>query len=133
MEEDQGANQENVVLPVPQPQMKSNLGVFSMPNFPMSISPVVLPASEQNSMEELTLGLSNQPKTSTNLIRPIPVLPVPPSSKMADLNLNQTSSATDLLPLSLKLSTPMSPDKPAASRSSAFQAMSSGDNIISVA
>ncbi|KAJ4960911.1 hypothetical protein NE237_020821 [Protea cynaroides] len=73
------------------------------------------------------------------LVRPTPVLPVPPSSRMAGLNLNQ-KSPIDPSPLSLKLST--SPDQQPSSRHSAFQSMSSfstgdldsnGVSIISVA
>lgn len=85
-----------------------------------------------------------------NIIRPIPVVPaalvLPPSSKMADLNLNKTIGTDPLLPaLSLKIPTPSQPPpslsteqkSPTAARhasASTFQAMtSSGDSIISVA
>ncbi|RVW47229.1 Transcription factor MYB1R1 [Vitis vinifera] len=114
---------------------------FRVPTFPVTMAPVVLPVASNGSMEILTLGQSNQAKGPTKLIRPIPILPVPPSSKMADLNLNIPSTA-DPLPLSLKpsSSTSTSPQSPTATRhSSAFQAMSesfnssTGDNIISVA
>jgi len=85
-------------------------------------------------------------------IRPTPILPVPPSSKMASLNLKEKASPTNLiepLPLSLNLPppTPRSQDHSPASSdhsspsssSSAFQAISAGkfggggDSIISVA
>ncbi|CAI9092792.1 OLC1v1028125C1 [Oldenlandia corymbosa var. corymbosa] len=117
--------------------------------FPMNIAPVMLPSS--SSLESLTLGQSNNQvillkntttSPSPNLICPIPIhVPVPPSSKMADLNLNPTNS-TDPLPLTLKLSTPsseQSPPRPPTRHTSAFQGMpssfdnSSGDSIISVA
>ncbi|XVE84965.1 hypothetical protein DITRI_Ditri17bG0054200 [Diplodiscus trichospermus] len=133
LEEDQ-VHQENVSLPLPQPQMNG----FPMSTFPVTLSPVALPLSgTNNSMEDLTMGSSPKAKPSTpKLIRLIPILPVPPSSKMADLNLNQNTHV-DPLPLSLKLSTPSSADEQskAAAHSSTFQPMSSGDSnsIISVA
>lgn len=135
MEEDK-VQQETPSLPLAQPQshFSNNLqGGFPVPAFPVTLSPLVLPLSGENSMGKLTLGPRNQPKTSPKLSCPIPILPVPPSSKMADLNLNQTS-LKDSLPLSLKLSTPSSDEQsPPATHPSAFQAMSSGDSIISVA
>ncbi|KAJ0038095.1 hypothetical protein Pint_23102 [Pistacia integerrima] len=134
MEEDQ-AHQETVTVPQPAQQLGG---------FPVSAYPVVLPVSGENSMENLTLGpSSSQQRTLTKPIRPIPILPVPPSSKMANLNLNQKATQTQIepLPLSLKLSAPSSsssdeksaPTTTKTSHSSAFQAMSSGDSIISVA
>jgi len=90
----------------------------------------------------------------TKPIRPTPILPVPPSSKMANLNLKEKASPTNLiepLPLSLNLPspTPRSQDQSSASSghsspsssssAAAFQAMSAakfgsgGDSIISVA
>ncbi|GMI87813.1 hypothetical protein HRI_002450600 [Hibiscus trionum] len=127
LEEDEVLHQESIPVP---PQISG----FPMSMFPMSLStaPVVLPITGENtSMENLTLG-----RIPPNLIRPVPILPLPPSSKMAGLNLNQKIQV-DPLPLSLKLSTPSSSDDQPTSpaRSSSFQGMSSGDNnsIISVA
>ncbi|XP_007044445.2 PREDICTED: transcription factor MYB1R1 [Theobroma cacao] len=139
LEEDQ-VHQENVSLqlPLPQSQAQAQMSRFPMSTFPVTLSPVVLPvAGENNSMENLTLGTSPNANTSPKLIRPIPILPVPPSSKMADLNLKQ-KIPVDPLPLSLKLSTPSADEQStaaAAAHSSTFQAMSSGDSnsIISVA
>ncbi|KAH7570195.1 hypothetical protein ACOSP7_018194 [Xanthoceras sorbifolium] len=142
MEVEEQAHQETVTLPQPQSQqtLTCNLG-----SFPVSTAyPAVLPVTGENpnSVEKFTLGTSNQKRTSaTKLIRPIPILPVPPSSKMADLNLNQkpNHNHVDPFPLSLKLPTTasseeQSPQPPTTtSHSSAFQAMSSGDSIISVA
>ncbi|XP_022734316.1 transcription factor MYB1R1-like [Durio zibethinus] len=135
LEEDQ-VHQENVSLqlPLPQPQMNR----FPMSTFPVNLSPVVLPVTEENRvMENLTTGSSPKAKPSPKLIRPIPIFPVSPSSNMADLNLNQKTQV-DPLPLSLKLSTPSVDEQStaaAAAHSSSFQAMSSGDSnsIISVA
>ncbi|CAN1151338.1 Transcription factor KUA1, partial [Linum perenne] len=105
-------------------------------------SPNQLPATNQlgkspvtgdDSFEKLTLGPSKG-KAS----RPVPI---PPSSKMAGLSLSRSDDSggqEQVLPLSLKLSTSsppeekQSPPQPAG-RSAAFQAMSSGDSIISVA
>ncbi|CBI32064.3 hypothetical protein AAG906_035103 [Vitis piasezkii] len=140
LEEDQ-VHQETVSPPQLHSHLNGSAGGFPVPTFPVTMAPVVLPVASNGSMEILTLGQSNQAKGPTKLIRPIPILPVPPSSKMADLNLNIPSTA-DPLPLSLKpsSSTSTSPQSPTATRhSSAFQAMSesfnssTGDNIISVA
>ncbi|CAN1152697.1 Transcription factor KUA1, partial [Linum perenne] len=90
------------------------------------------PVTGDDSFEKLTLGPSKG-KAS----RPVPI---PPSSKMAGLSLSRSDDAggqEQVLPLSLKLSTSsppeekQSPPQPAG-RSAAFQAMSSGDSIISV-
>lgn len=105
--------------------------------------------ASENSPINITLGVKSP---SPNLIHPIPVVPpaaIPPSSKMADLNLNKATVTDPLLPsLSLKLPTPSpSPSSsseqksPTAARhaSASFQAIpnsfdsSSGDSIISVA
>lgn len=105
---------------------------YSMSAFQLEM-PEKLPATGETSMENLTIGMNKSVKP----IRPIPALPVPPSSKMAHLNLNNTY-IRDSSPLSLKLST--SADEKSPTHSSAFQAMSggfngntSGDSIISVA
>uniref|UniRef100_A0A5B6ZER2 Putative MYB transcription factor n=1 Tax=Davidia involucrata TaxID=16924 RepID=A0A5B6ZER2_DAVIN len=124
--------------------LSNNIGGFPILAFPVPLSPVVLPVTEKSSIESLTLGQNNnQMKNSPKLIRPIPILPVPPSSKMADLNLNATATVDPSLPLSLKLTAPPSSSdqqSPPARHASAFQAMSgsfnntsSGDSIISVA
>ncbi|KAA8533063.1 hypothetical protein F0562_033404 [Nyssa sinensis] len=141
IEEDQ--NHKETISQAPlQPHLSNSLGGFPMPAFTVTLNPVVLPVTDENSMESLTLGQNNQVKNSSKLIRPIPILPVPPSSKMADLNLNNKSTK-DPLPLSLKL--PTSPSSSSdqqsspARHASAFQSMSggfnnsSGDSIISVA
>ncbi|KAL2547333.1 myb-like transcription factor family protein [Forsythia ovata] len=111
-------------------------------NFPMSA--FLVPMTRENSMENLTQRMNN----STNLIRPIPNLPPPPSSKMAnlDLNKNTTIPTAEPLPLTLKLSIsptpppPLPPDHhPSPARHvSGFQTMqasfssSSGDSMVSV-
>ncbi|XVF02338.1 hypothetical protein REPUB_Repub04eG0167100 [Reevesia pubescens] len=136
LEDDEIVHQENVSLPLPvlrqsQPQMSG----FPMSTFPVTLN---LPVTgEYNSMENLTLRPSPKAKTSPKLIRPIAIIPVPPSSKMADLNLNHKTQV-EPLPLSLKLSTPSADEQStaeASAHSSTFQAMSSGDSnsIISVA
>ncbi|XP_061992098.1 transcription factor MYB1R1 [Rosa rugosa] len=165
MEEDLALHHENSaqlslpVLPYPPPQSTSlsgNLiGGFPISTFPMALSPVVLPVTGESSSSAESLALlggapnpSNDvqqmakvPPTTRKLVRPIPVHPVPPSAKMAELNLNHKYSpsrvAPEPLPLSLKLSNTTSSEEQsptASSHSSAFQAMSSGtDSIISVA
>lgn len=143
MEEEQ-VHQETVpiVPPKPQTHLSHNLGGFPVSIFPVTLTPAVVPLAGENIMENLTLGPnSHVRKSTTKPIRPIPIIPVPPSSKMADLNLNQKAHA-DPMHLSLKLSTASSSSDEQSSpvsHSSAFQAMSggnfngSGDSIISVA
>lgn len=127
--EEEKSHQENTI-PFPRS--------FSMSTFPVTTG--------ESSIEKLTLGgQSNPVKISPNLIRPVPLIPIPPSAKMANLNLNLKSSSEEDLPLSLKLSTPsldekqlapppQPPSSSSSSHSSGFQAMSSGgDSIISVA
>ncbi|THG11292.1 hypothetical protein TEA_000943 [Camellia sinensis var. sinensis] len=120
--------------------LKNNLKRFPVSTLPATQIPVALPVAGNNSEDNLRLG----DKKESNLIRPIPVIPVPQSSKMADLNLNHTPIVVDPLPLTLKLSTSPSSSSsdqmsPSSRHSSAFQAMSggfngsSGDSIISVA
>ncbi|XP_057948502.1 transcription factor MYB1R1 [Malania oleifera] len=125
--EEEQVQQESTTPPL-QPNL--SIGGFTVSPFQVTLAPVALPviAAENPSTENFTLGQSNQDKTPMNLIRPIPILPFP---QMADLNLNHTS-AMDPLPLSLKLSTSPS-DQPPPPHSSAFQAMSAGESIISVA
>ncbi|KAL6189790.1 hypothetical protein ACLB2K_036192 [Fragaria x ananassa] len=114
MEEDLALHQEESaqlslpVLSYPPPQSTSlggNLiGGFPIPTFPMTLSPVVLPVTgESSSSAESTLALlggapnpSNDVQqmvkgatTTRKVVRPIPV---PPSAKMAELNLNNKYS-----------------------------------------
>uniref|UniRef100_A0A6N2K0S1 Uncharacterized protein n=1 Tax=Salix viminalis TaxID=40686 RepID=A0A6N2K0S1_SALVM len=128
----------------PQPCLNSNRpGGFPMSTFPVTvISPVTSPVSGDNPLEKLTSGPTNVNKKSPKLVRPVPIAPIPPSSKMADLNLNQKSPKDQFPALSLKLSTPSSSSSeeeqqqqppPASTHSPTFQAISSSDNIISVA
>ncbi|EXB74733.1 Transcription factor [Morus notabilis] len=129
--------------PQPQPHLTCNLGMFPVSTFPMTLAPVVLPiaTTAENSSESPALDscvqLAAKPPPPTKLIRPIPLHPIPPSSKMANLNLNSKSpTVADPLPLSLKLSTPSdekSSPPPPPPHQSTFQAMSNGDSIISVA
>lgn len=108
-------------------------------SYPINFTPADLLVTGAKSSENFTSGKFCQ-------IPLAPPPPVPPSSKMADLNLNKTTIITDPLPLSLKLSAssppPSSPDQKSSSAArhpSAFQAMpnsfdsNSGDSIISVA
>ncbi|KAL0004057.1 hypothetical protein SO802_011618 [Lithocarpus litseifolius] len=130
MEEEQ-VHQETAPLPKPKPHLSHNLGGFPVSTFPVTLSAV--PHVGENQVENLSFM-----RTTSKPIRPIPTLPVPPSSKLAELNLNQKET----LPLSLKLSPAssdeQSPPPPPGKHSSAFQAMSgnfssNGDSIISVA
>ncbi|CAK7332725.1 unnamed protein product [Dovyalis caffra] len=132
MEEDQ-VHQETATFVLPQLQPQSRLNNNRPGGLPMSTFPVTLinpvtssPLSGDNPMEKLTLGPTNLDKKSPKLIRPLPVIPITPSSKLADLNLNQKSPKDQLPALSLKLSTPSSEEQstPASTHSSAFQAIS---------
>ncbi|KAJ6771261.1 TRANSCRIPTIONAL ADAPTOR 2 ADA2 -RELATED [Salix koriyanagi] len=134
MEEDQ-IHQETATLALPQPRLSYNRpGGLPMSIFPV-ISPVTSPLSGDNPMEKLTSGHTNVDKMSPKLIRPPPIIPTPPSSEFADINLNQKGPKNQLTALSLKLSTPSSEEQsaPASTRSSVFQALSSSDSTISVA
>lgn len=132
MEEEQ-VHQEIAPLPKRQSHLSHNLGGFPVSTFPATLSAVSHVG--ENQVENLSFM-----RATSKPIRPIPILPVPPSSKMAELNLNQKET----LPLSLKLSPASSdeqsppPPPPPGKHSSAFQAMSgnfsnNGDSIISVA
>ncbi|KAJ6719550.1 KIN2 [Salix purpurea] len=134
MEEDQ-IHQETATLALPQPRLSYNRpGGLPMSIFPV-ISPVTSPLSGDNPMEKLTLGHTNVDKMSPKLIRPPPIIPTPPSSEFAGINLNQKGPKNQLTALSLNLSTPSSEEQsaPASTRSSVFQALSSSDSTISVA
>ncbi|KAJ6431178.1 hypothetical protein OIU84_018632 [Salix udensis] len=134
MEEDQ-IHQETATLALPQPRLSYNRpGGLPMSIFPV-ISPVTSPLSGDNPMEKMTLGHTNVDKMSPKLIRPPPIIPTPPSSEFAGINLNQKGPKNQLTALSLKLSTPSGEEQsaPASTRSSVFQALSSSDSTISVA
>ncbi|XP_057493651.1 LOW QUALITY PROTEIN: transcription factor MYB1R1 [Actinidia eriantha] len=114
------------------PHLNNHLKGFPV----ISTFPAVLPVTGDDSVDNLALGHINEANCSPNLFRPVPV---PPSSKMADLNLNHTPTV-DPLPLSLKPSTSPSDQNPPPARHVSFQAMSggfnsgsSGESIISVA
>lgn len=93
-----------------------------------------LPLARDTSMENLTLQ-------QTKFTPPIPKFPIPPSSRMADLSLNNSSTPAQEAELMLPLSLNLSIDSPAKQAPQAnFQEMSgsfknnNGDNnIISVA
>lgn len=131
-------HQETAPVPKPQPRPSHSLSGFPLSTFPTTLAPVVVPLAGENPVENLSLRHSDLMRTPNKPIRPKPILPVPPSSKLAELNLNQKNQA-ELLPLSLTLS-PASSDEQSspATRSATFQAMpgsfsSGGDSIISVA
>lgn len=143
-------HQETLAHPPPTTQQQSNnlsknVEKYPMSSFPVAtITPLVVPIRSENPMENLTLGQVNQLNNSPKPIRPIPILPVPPSSKMANLNLNKT---TTLEPPSLSLNLSISSRSPnqeapanqQSRHASAFKGMpasfngSGGDSIISVA
>ncbi|KAL5725328.1 hypothetical protein ACHQM5_008483 [Ranunculus cassubicifolius] len=135
--EEENIHQENPIPPSPPPaalpvQASTNTTGFAVPTF------------------SLSLGSEN-----TNVIRPTPIHTVPPSSRMANLNLNQKSMVGDSSSsLSLKLSTTTTTTtateqqqqvQSSPTKHSALQAMSpsysssgdmesnNGGNIISVA
>lgn len=140
--------------PTTQQSITINSEKFPMPKFPVSITPVVVPITAENPIENLSLGQVNQLTNSPKPIRPIPILPIPPSSKMANLNLNKTTGPVEPPSLSLNLSIssqspppPSSQEQPSSNQqsprvvhASAFQAVpaagfsgSGGDSMISVA
>ncbi|KAI3467438.1 hypothetical protein Pfo_024101 [Paulownia fortunei] len=147
--------QENLPQPpiIQQQKVSKNLEKFPMSTYPVAITPLVVPITSENPIENLTLGQVNQLNNSPKPIRPIPILPVPPSSKMANLNLNKTTTLeSPSLSLNLSISSqpqppppsnqeqpPSNQQSPPARHASAFQGMpasfngSGGDSIISVA
>ncbi|KAF5186515.1 transcription factor MYB1R1-like [Thalictrum thalictroides] len=130
----------------PPSQLNSSSGFSSVPTFSLSLGPI-------NTSENTSTELGESTTVPRKIIRPTPLLPVPPSSRMANLNINQNSMEEDSSSLSLKLSssTPevqqqqqYQDSSSSPSRHSTYQAMStnfssSGDidsnngNIISVA
>ncbi|KAL0385649.1 UNVERIFIED_CONTAM: Transcription factor R1 [Sesamum radiatum] len=159
--EDQMHQENSPQPPITQQQnLSKNLEKFPMSTFPVAITPLVVPITSENHIENRTLGQVNQLNNSPRPIRPIPILPVPPSSKMANLNLNKTTSlqppslslnlsissqSPPLLPPSNQEPSPPPPPQPSTQQSpparhtSTFQAIpasfneSGGDSIISVA
>ncbi|XAR50118.1 hypothetical protein NMG60_11004358 [Bertholletia excelsa] len=137
--EEEKAHQEcKSQLPMPpvqpsQQEIPNFAGSQALP-FPVTVGPVLVPVPIENPMEKLTLGQVDYVNHETaKLIHPIPVLPVPNTPTVADLNLNQASSM-DLSPLSLNLS--LSLNQSQLSMHPPFQTMSSfnnGDGIISAA
>ncbi|KAH6801254.1 Homeodomain-like superfamily protein [Perilla frutescens var. hirtella] len=121
----------SVPLPV-----TSNVNVFSAMSFPVTINPVLLSMQGGNQMENSAIGqnflMSNN--SSAMLIHHVPVLAMPSSSAMADLNLSQqVPPEASALSLGLSLSTGQNQS---LTRDSAFQVISSfknGDRIVSVA
>ncbi|XP_073133972.1 transcription factor MYB1R1-like [Henckelia pumila] len=128
---------------LPQENVTKNLEKFPIsPSFPLSIKPLIVP-NEKSSIENFSLlQLNNSPTP----LMPIPILPLPPSSKMAKLDLNKATTVNPPPSLSLNLSSPpapsaqQSPPPQSGRRVAAFEAMpaasfsgSGGDSIISVA
>ncbi|KAL2244010.1 UNVERIFIED_CONTAM: Transcription factor MYB1R1 [Sesamum indicum] len=119
-------------LPLP---ITSNVNGFSVVPFPVNIGPVLFSVQNGNPMENSTLGQSDLPNNSSSmLVRPVPIVPMPASSTMVDLNLKQQAPIEPSL-LSLRLSLSSGQDQP-STRDSAFQMLPSfknGDSIITVA
>ncbi|KAK9074670.1 hypothetical protein SSX86_007268 [Deinandra increscens subsp. villosa] len=103
-----------------------------------------------NSLESLTLGFAPTKKATKTLGNPMPPIPIPPSTKMAKLNLTTTEDHHEPpLPLTLNLSTttpstssdqqssPLSTTRRTVATfqeiSGGFSSSSNGDSIISVA
>jgi len=123
-----------------QPEV-SNISGFPVSHFPVTVSPVLLPARAEIPLDNLTLGRGAQVHNESKLvIRSIPVLPISYSPTRTDANLNQ-KTAIDPSPLSLKLSLSSNQNQPSSSsssssRNSAFNVIPSfnnGDSSIRVA
>lgn len=146
--------QENSPQPpvVPKQNLTKNPEKFPVSTFPVAITPLAVSIPTKNPTKDPTLGQLNQLNNSPKPIRPIPILPIPASSKMSNLNLNKITTHKPPPCLSLNLSVssqspppsneelpPSNQQSPPARHVSAFQAMpasfngSGGDSVISVA
>ncbi|MED6154901.1 hypothetical protein PIB30_000402 [Stylosanthes scabra] len=129
--------QETAAPPTPPAYPPSHYSGFPGSAFPMGLSPVMLPVAAGG-------------ERAAKPIRPMPILPVPPSSKMANLNLKErTTPSTEFRPPSFVLnlapprfgdqspeensghSSPSSPSSTASFQAGNFNG--GGDSIISVA
>ncbi|KAG8366237.1 hypothetical protein BUALT_Bualt17G0055600 [Buddleja alternifolia] len=125
-----------------QQNLTKNTENFTISPYQVAITPLIQPITTENSIENLTPGQVNHLNNSPKPIRPIPILPLPSSSKMANLTLDPPSLSLNLSISSQSSAPPQPPSNqqsPPERHSSAFQAMpaglngSGGDNIISVA
>lgn len=119
IEEKQNLQEHQVLAPTSLPPVEnSKINVFQVTPLPV------------------TYGQGDQiSKNSSIFLRPVPVLPLSNSSRIADFNLNQ-SSAMEASSLSLTLSLSLNQSQSSSTRHSAFQVMSNfnnGESIISVA
>ncbi|CAH1417174.1 unnamed protein product [Lactuca virosa] len=141
----------------PPPNLKYEPEKYVMTSFPLIPSRLQLTGGgDHNSFDTLTLGRPSTTKHAGNLMPPIPI---PPSTKMAKLNLSTTNNYKHHeppLPLTLNLTTSTSTSTPTTSsdqqssspsrhivvkfqemsgsfNSSNSSSSSNGDNIISVA
>ncbi|KAI3759349.1 hypothetical protein L6452_07099 [Arctium lappa] len=140
VEEDQVHEDNNSTQPAQPPMMSSQhispLSGFPMAAFPATVGPIPIPIPSpvwmENQMETGTFNNGNQLNNeSTQLVRPIPLLPTPNPSIMADLKLNQKH---EIDPLSLSLNLSLSYNNNLR-ESSAFQVISgfnNRDGLISV-
>lgn len=117
--------------------MEEGRQAHQLPSFPLSLPPAVLPGTSENLMENLRLGKDGH-QTKATPSKPIRPVPIPPSSKMAALDLNKATAAPEPAepwPLSLKLATAMPSDDQQASPAQATTTPHSSptNSIISVA
>lgn len=139
---EEGRNHQDIpAQPVPLPTsvplpVTSNINVFSVGPFPVTVGPVLLSMQGGNPMEKSALGQSAQVNNSSAmLVHQVPVLPMPTSSTMANLNLNLQVPPKPS-PLSLRLSLSSTGQDQSLTGDSGFQVISSfknGDSIVSVA
>lgn len=94
---------------------------FPVMPFPVSAGPVLFSMQAANSVE-----INNNTSSPMQVILPIPVLPLPTSSRMVDLSLNQHLFNEP----SLNLSLASGQDQPAGSN---FLSLKNGGNTVSVA
>ncbi|KAL0538953.1 hypothetical protein IC582_023124 [Cucumis melo] len=126
-------------LPPSPPQKDNTPGNFSVKIHAAKPPPAAVVSGVVDSkavVSTLTLNSSNYPGKPCNskIIRPIPMLPLSPYPKFAELNINERIPE-DPLPLTLKLSTSHSEGQSpaAASQSSgSFQTMSGGGDSIDI-
>ncbi|KAL7115157.1 hypothetical protein ACP275_04G167400 [Erythranthe tilingii] len=112
MEESRSHHQSGPSQPLPQPTtsmpppppVTSGMRGYSIMHFPVIVTPVLVPMQGENPMTNTAFGRNIPMNNSSSMfVHQVPVLHMPTSSTMIDLNLNQ-QLPSETSPLSLRLS-----------------------------